>query len=40
MTFGVYSVTPNNENYDEGISKVDKLADTRAKIRAKTALYL
>ena len=24
MTFGVYSVTPN-ENYDEGISKVDKL---------------
>lgn len=24
MTFGVYSVTPE-ENYDEGISKVDKL---------------
>ena len=38
MTFGVYSVTPN-ENYDEGISKVDKLL-YKGKIRAKTALYL
>ena len=38
MTFGVYSVTPN-ENYDEGISKVDKLL-YKEKIRAKTALYL
>lgn len=38
MTFGVYSVTPN-ENYDEGISKVDKLL-YKGKNQGKTALYL